>query len=69
MTGAEQPEHELYREIAEKLREMAVQSLARAPHLPEIQEDLRALAARFEEMAAHCEAQRRQGAARRRGKE
>ena len=63
MTGAEQPEHELYREIAEKLREMADQS-----HLPEIQEDLRALAARFEEMAAHCEAQRRQGAARRRGK-
>jgi ribosomal protein S15P/S13E len=64
MTRAEQPEPELYHEIAEKLREMADQS-----HLPEIQEDLRALAARFEEMAAHCEAQRRQGAARRRGKE
>ena len=63
MAGAEQPEPELYREIAEKLREMADQS-----HLPEIQEDLRALAARFEEMAAHCEAQRRQGAARRIGK-
>jgi hypothetical protein len=42
MAGAEQPEPELYREIAEKLREMADQS-----HLPEIQEDLRALAARF----------------------
>jgi ribosomal protein S15P/S13E len=63
MTRAEQPEPELYREIAEKLREMADQS-----HLPEIQEDLRALAARFDEMAAHCEAQRRQRAARRRGK-
>jgi hypothetical protein len=62
MRRAEQPEPELY-QIAEKLREMADQS-----HLPEIQEDLRALAARFEEMAAHCEAQRRQGAARRRGK-
>ena len=63
MTGTEQPEPELYREIAEKLREMADQS-----HLPDIQEDLRALAARFEEMAADCEAQPRQGAARRTGK-
>ena len=44
MTGAEQPEPELYREIAEKLREMADQS-----HLPEIQKDLRALATRFED--------------------
>jgi hypothetical protein len=64
MTGAEQPEPELYREIAEKLREMADQS-----HLPDIQEDLRALAARFEERAANCEAQRSQGAARRTAKE
>ena len=63
MTGAEQPEPELYRKIAEKLREMADQS-----HLPEIQKDLRALATRFEEMAANCEAQRRQGAARRTAK-
>ena len=64
MAGAEQPEPELYREIAEKLREMADQS-----HLPDVQEDLRALAARFEEMAACCEVQRRQGVARRIGKE
>jgi glutathione synthase/RimK-type ligase-like ATP-grasp enzyme len=64
MTGAEQPKPEAYREIAEKLRELADQS-----YLPDIQEDLRALAARFERMAAYYQAQRRQGAARRTGKE
>lgn len=57
MTGAEQPNPELYREIAEKLRELARQS-----HLPDIQGDLRALAARFERMAAYYEAQRRHAA-------
>jgi hypothetical protein len=60
MTGAEQPEPEMYSEAAEKLRQLADQS-----HLPDIQEDLRALAARFERMAAYYEEQRRQGAARR----
>jgi hypothetical protein len=63
MTGTEQPEPELYSEIAEKLRELADQS-----HLPDIQEDLRALAARFERMAAYYKAQRRHGAARRTSK-
>lgn len=63
MTGAERPEPELYREIAEKLREMADHS-----HLAEIQEDLRALAGRFEEMAVYCERQRRQGTDRRTAK-
>ncbi len=53
MSGAEQPNPELYREIAEKVRELARQS-----YLPDIQGDLRALAARFERMAAYYEAQR-----------
>ena len=59
MNNAEQPSPELYRQAAEKLRELADQF-----HLPDIQGDLRALAARFERMAAYYEAQRRQGAAR-----
>jgi predicted metal-dependent enzyme (double-stranded beta helix superfamily) len=59
MTDAEQPEPELYREIAAKLKEMADQS-----HLPDVQQDLRELAARFEWMAAHYDAQGRRGAAR-----
>jgi hypothetical protein len=50
----------MYSQAAEKLRQLADQS-----HLPDIQEDLRVLAARFERMAAYYEAQRRQGAARR----
>jgi hypothetical protein len=58
MTGAEQPSSELYR-AAEKLRELADQS-----HLPDVQRDLRELAARFERMAAHYDAQGRRGAAR-----
>jgi hypothetical protein len=59
MNNAEQPLPELYRQAAEKLRELVDQS-----HLPDIQGDLRALAARFERMAAYYEAQRRQSAAR-----
>ena len=59
MSNAEQLTPELYRELAEKLRELARQS-----HLPNIQRDLRGLAERFERMAASQEAQRRQRAAR-----
>jgi len=58
MNDAEQPSPELYR-LAQKLRELADQS-----HLPDIQGDLRQLAARFDRMAAYLEAQRRLGAAR-----
>jgi hypothetical protein len=54
MTGAEQPSSELYRQAAEKLRELADQS-----HLPDIRGDLLDLSARFERMAAPFEAQRR----------
>jgi HEAT repeat protein len=63
MSDADQPTPELYRQAAEKLRELADQS-----HLPDIQGDLRDLAARFERMAAHYEAQRRQSAVRDIGK-
>jgi hypothetical protein len=59
MDNAEQPSPELYRQAAQKLRELADQS-----HLPDIQADLRELAARFERMAAHYDAQGRRGAAR-----
>jgi hypothetical protein len=59
MTNAGQPSPELYRQAAEKLRELADQS-----HVPDIQEDLRELSARFERMAAYLEAQRRLGGAR-----
>jgi hypothetical protein len=54
MNNADQPSPELYRQAAEKLRE-----LARQCHLPDIQGDLRVLAARFERMATYYEAQRR----------
>jgi hypothetical protein len=47
MSGAKQPTPELYRELAEKLRELARQS-----HLPDIKGDLQDLAARFERMAS-----------------
>ena len=53
MSDAEQPSPELYR-LTKKLRELADQS-----HLPDIQGDLRQLAARFERMAVHFDAQRR----------
>ena len=59
MSDADEPTPELYRQAAQKLRELADQS-----HLPDIRGDLRALAARFERMAAYFEAQRRHGAAR-----
>ena len=59
MDDAEQPSPELYRQAAQKLRELADQS-----HLPDIRGDLLDLSARFERMAAHYEAQRRLGAAR-----
>jgi len=64
MTNAEQLTPELYRELAEKLRELARQS-----HLPDIRRDLRVLAERFERMAACHEAQRGQRATRDRAKE
>jgi hypothetical protein len=59
MNDAEQPSPELYRQAAQKLRELADQS-----DLPNIQADLRELAARFERMAAYYDAQGRRGAAR-----
>jgi hypothetical protein len=58
MNDAEQPSPEEYRQLAEKLRELAGQS-----HLPDIQGDLRVLAARFERMAMYYEAQGRLRAA------
>jgi hypothetical protein len=54
MNDAEKPTPELYREAAEKLRQLAEQS-----PLPDIQGDLLHLAARFERMAAYFEAQLR----------
>ena len=54
MSDAEQPTPELYRGLAEKLRELADQS-----DLPDIRGDLLDLAERFERMAAYLEAQRR----------
>jgi hypothetical protein len=59
MSDADEPTRELYRQAAQKLRELAAQS-----HLSDIQRDLRDLAARFERMAAYSEAQNRLGAAR-----
>jgi len=53
MNDAEQPKPGLYREAAEKLRALAVQS-----QLADIQGDLEVLAARFERMAAYYDAQR-----------
>jgi len=64
MTNAEQPTPELYRELAEKLKELARQS-----HLADIRRDLRVLAERFERMADCHEAQRRQRPARDSAKE
>lgn len=57
MSDAEQPSPEL-RQAAQKLRELADRS-----YPPDIRRDLLELAARFERMAAHFEAQRRLGAA------
>jgi len=59
MNHAVQPKPWLYCEAAEKLRELARQS-----HLPDIQGDLRDLAARFQRMAAYYEEQRRHATAR-----
>ena len=58
MDDAEQPSPELYRQAAEKLREVADQT-----HLPDVRRDLRELAARFERMAIYYEAQTRLRAA------
>jgi hypothetical protein len=52
-TDVEQPKPELYRDAARKLRELMRQS-----HIPDIQGELRELAARFERMAVYYEAQR-----------
>ena len=54
MNDAEQPSPDVYRELAEKLRELADQS-----DLPDIRGDLLDLAERFERMAAYLEEQRR----------
>jgi hypothetical protein len=64
MNNAEQPSPELYRQAAEKLRELADQS-----HLPNIRGDLLELSARFERMAAYLEAQHRLDPAPETGKE
>ena len=54
MGDAEQATPELYRQAAEKLRQLADQS-----SLPDIRGDLMDLAASFERMAIYIEAQRR----------
>jgi hypothetical protein len=60
MSDAEQPTPELYREAAERVRQLAQQS-----RLPDIQADLLDLAARFERMAAYFEAASTPGGPRR----
>jgi len=62
MTDEEKRQH--YRELAEKLRRLADQSL-----LPDIRGDLFDLAARFERRATHFEVQLRRGVARDEGKD
>jgi hypothetical protein len=52
MGDADQPTAELYREAAERLRELATQT-----PLPDIQADLVSLADYFDRMATHFEAQ------------
>jgi hypothetical protein len=59
MSDAEQPTPELYREAAERLRQ-----LVRQTRLPDIQGDLLDLSSRFERMAAYLEAANRPGAPR-----
>jgi hypothetical protein len=51
MSDAEQPTPELYREAAERLRQLAAEA-----RLPDIVGDLLDLSARFERMAAYLEA-------------
>ena len=63
MNDAEQPSPEEYRQLAEKLRELADQS-----RLPDIRGDLLDLSARFERMATYLEAQHRLSLARQKGK-
>jgi hypothetical protein len=60
MSDAEQAIPELYREGAERLRELATQT-----PLPDIQADLVSLADYFDRMASHLEAQRGSSTARR----
>jgi len=64
MNNAELPSPEAYRQLAEKLRELADQS-----RRPEIRADLLDLSARFERMAAYFEAQHRHRSARDIGKD
>jgi hypothetical protein len=59
MNDAEQPSPELYRQAAQKLRELADQC-----RLPDIRGDLLELSARFERMASYLEVQRKSRAAR-----
>lgn len=56
MSDAEQPIPELYREAAEQVRQ-----LARQARLTDIRDDLLALAARFERLAANADAAIRLG--------
>ena len=51
MSDAEQPIPELYREVAEQVRQ-----LARQARLTDIRDDLLALAAKFERLAAYADA-------------
>jgi hypothetical protein len=63
MSDAELPSPEPYRQVAQKLRELADQS-----RLPDIRGDLLDLSARFERMATYLEAQHRLSLARQKGK-
>lgn len=63
MSDAEQPSPELYRQAAQKLKELADES-----HLLDIRGDLLDLSARFERMATYLEAQQRLRLARQKGK-
>ena len=54
MNDTEGPAPERYREVAERVRELAEQT-----PVPDIQADLMSLAAYFDRMAAHLVAQRR----------
>ena len=59
MSDVDQPTPELYREAADKLRQLAGQS-----PLPDVKSDLLDLAARFERMATYFEARHRLAAGR-----
>ena len=56
MSDADRPTPELYREAAERLRQLAQETL-----LPDIRDDLLEVATRFERMAVYLEAANRAG--------